>query len=184
MELKRYLTGLDKFTLATKVLVGFVFLLLIAVIIQAVMIYQIRNQKQIVLVPPTLTQQMSITGEKVSQSYLQEMALFLLALKLNVTPKTVDGSHQLFEAYVDSKQFGDIETALVNEAREIKKGDISAYFIPTKTEVDANQLMVRVDGFLNKKVGSRKIPQESSSYLVQFNYQAGTLHLVGIEKVK
>ena len=183
MELKRYHMKLDKMTWTSIILLVMVFLLLISTIVQSVIIYKQRNDERWVFLPPNINQKITLTANNPDSNYLKEMAIFLLSLKLNVTPKTIDGSHQLFEEYVDSSVYGQIEQSLLEEAQQIKKGDISGTFIVTQAQADSQRRMAKITGFLNKSVGNRKIQQEVVSYLVQFSYEAGKLHLTSIEKV-
>jgi conjugal transfer pilus assembly protein TraE len=184
MELKNYTSNLDKSILTNKILIVLLALSLCVCALEAGIIYKIRNDSRVILVPPTIQSKFSVSGTQVSDAYLRQMALYLAYLKLNVTPKTITTSHAIFENYVDSSIYGQVQSDLTRESKSVINGDISAYFNPTSILVDSTKLSVELTGYLNKSVGKRKLPQETVKYLIQFSYKAGQLHLMGMEKIK
>ncbi|MER1498613.1 type IV conjugative transfer system protein TraE, partial [Enterobacter cloacae] len=69
-------------------------------VIQAVNNYRLQNEQKSIVTPMLFNAPFAVSQNQADASYLQQMALSLIALRLNVTPETVDASHEQLLSYV------------------------------------------------------------------------------------
>lgn len=136
--------------------------------------YQSRKVWTLV-VPTVITQPFKFNKLQVDNNYLQQMSLFFLGERLNVTPETVDASYSLLLGYLSAEDYHDIDTVLSHEAKTIKEGKISSTFFANKIQVLPNKLTVNIDGTLSLWAGSQFISVEKKSYVLQYTYNNGRL---------
>ncbi|MCF6768387.1 type IV conjugative transfer system protein TraE [Thiotrichales bacterium 19S11-10] len=138
-------------------------------------VYRAIGYKTVTLVPPLLSQQMSISDIRPDRSYVEQMGLFLTSLRLNVTPLNVDKNFHTLLLHVSPKYYGEMELALDQEAKVIKKGDISAVFYPTGQLLNIADSSLTIAGRIDKYVSSRLISSERKNFKLIFDYKDGSL---------
>ena len=112
-------------------------------VVLAYLLYQNMRHKMTILVPPVVTHQMSLSVVRADESYLVQMGLFWLGLKLNISPDNVNQNHKILRTHIAPKAWGEIQQILEQEAEAIKTGRIASVFYPTAQEVDLPQLCRR-----------------------------------------
>lgn len=162
-------------------LIGF-FGLVLACVGMGFSIYRLIGHKTVILMPPVMSQQMTVSDVKPDASYLQQMSLFLMGLKLNVTPNNVQYNFELLLDYVDAKAYPSLLDSLSNQAKFVKKQKLSAVFYADDVQVDPKHLMTKVSGVIEKTVGTRRLDPEKVSYLMEYKYNNGVLSIVNITK--
>ncbi len=163
-------------------IISIVFLLVIA--IQGFSIYHLVKNKQVILIPPVMSQSTTVSEAKPDAAYLDMMAAFLLGQKLNVTPDTVDKSFNVVKAYVSPEYSASLGDRLEQESKLIKNEKISAMFYPSSYKADVDNLKVYVTGTINKYVGKRALDPEQITYMVEFSYPNGILRLSSMKQVE
>jgi len=152
--------------------------------ILSVALYQVAVNKTSTITPPIISKAFSISGSKVDESYLAQMGEYFLYLKLNVTPANVERQYSRLLDYVSADYWSSIQPRLVREAKELRKSNISNTFNVTRIKVNLAAMAVRMDGTLNRYVGSRPLTPEPATYTVSLSYASGVLTITGISKEK
>ncbi|WP_119328396.1 type IV conjugative transfer system protein TraE [Cysteiniphilum halobium] len=163
--------------------IGFIFMSLVSIVL-AYALYQTIKHKMVTLVPPVLSHQMSISLIEPDDSYLAQMALFLLGMKLNVSPDNVLLNHRVLKSHTSPKTWGQLNSVLEKEAKDIQEGRISSVFYPSEQEMSIERLQVKVKGMLEKRVGLRLVSHQEVRFIVQFDYYNGSLHVKDIVELK
>lgn len=163
-------------------LVGFFVLLISTLILSCGIVYMALNQPR-TLVPPTLTQETTVSNQSVSDSYLNMMGEYIINLKLNVTPENVGRNYQQLLNYMSSSNYHTMQPKFLAEANEIIDQKISSVFYVKSIEVSTKDYSVKIKGRLEKYVGDRPLAPENITYLVQFSYPSGVIELDSISRL-
>ncbi|MBD1576947.1 type IV conjugative transfer system protein TraE [Vibrio sp. S11_S32] len=163
-------------------LLGLVAVLLILTLVLGFSLAYVSIHKTRTLVPPTLTQPVTLSETKVDGAYLSQMGHYFLWLKMNVSPESVVGQYAQILKFVDSDSYHIIEPQFAKEAKFIKSQKVSSSFFIEKTQVDVKNLIVRFNGTLKKYALGTALPDKRLTYDVHFAYHAGNLTIVSIVK--
>ena len=181
MELTHNKTTLDIVTSLNRLLlIGFITMSVVAMAMSGLSWYFAKRQLH-TLVPPVITQQMSVSAVMPDESYLGQMGLFLLSQFLNVTPHNINANHHVLLRYVNSAQYGAINAMLTKEAEFVKKHETSAVFYALEPEISTENLQIKIPGTLKKWTGNRLVVSEEQVYRLQFSYTNGVLQLTSID---
>ena len=69
-------------------------------VIQGVNNYRLQNEQRTAVTPMAFNAPFAVSQNSADASYLQQMALSFIALRLNVSSETVDASHQALLQYI------------------------------------------------------------------------------------
>lgn len=140
-------------------------------------LYRAIGHKSMVLVPPVLSQQMTISDVMPDAAYLQQMGLFLLSLRLNITPSNMENHVKTFLTHVHPKAYGAIAGQLDEEKKAVQTGRITSAWYPHAQSINPNDLSVKITGRLDKYVGSRNISSKDQTFVLVFDYTDGSLSI-------
>ncbi len=140
-------------------------------------IFAIHQSKKawVLVVPPVMSVPFKINQLEVDSNYLQEMSLFFLSERLNVSPETVSQNHSLLLKFIAPDYYSDIENALKKEEKSIQAGKISSAFFVKKINLSPESLSASVEGSLSVWSGHQFISEEPKSYTFQYIYENGRL---------
>ena len=141
------------------------------------MLYQNIRNKMVVMVPPVMTHQASVSLVKPNESYLVQMGLFWLGLKLNISADNVLQNHRILKSHVMPEKWGAIHNVLEQEATAVQKNRINSVFYATNQEIDLDALTLRITGKLEKRVGERLVSNKAAHFVMQFYYHNGSLQI-------
>ncbi|ENM5739384.1 type IV conjugative transfer system protein TraE [Vibrio mimicus] len=147
-------------------------------------IYQTQTHQSRTLIPPTISKAFTVSDGAVDEPYLEQMADYLLYLKLNVTPANVGRQYGQLVEYVDEQSWHSVQPKLLREATVIKKDNISSHFSVGTIRMSLDTLQVQLYGKLQKYVGQRALEPEMKWYQVNFRYDQGVIGLLSIEEVE
>jgi type IV conjugative transfer system protein TraE len=177
MELKIAALNLDQIRKQRNLFIlGFV-ILIIGNLFLSLKIFSM--EENIVMVPG-ISQEMSITGGRVSRSYLEENSLLFLSALLDLTPDTVLHKRDMVLKYTSSRSKAEMQAIrdyFVISADEHKKFNMSTYFTPNKLDVNVKTLEVLASGTLSSSFGRKGWESKKTSYLLKFELAAGHLKL-------
>lgn len=136
-----------------------------------------------IVVPPTLEKPFWVKGSEMSPEYLEEMARYLAGLVLNVTPNSVDTSHEIFLRYVAPANFGDVRTRLAVEADRLKRDNASAAFYPVGYQTKAKNRQTVITGDVTTMVGKQVISTVRRSWRFTYTLASGRLEVAEFVEV-
>ncbi|GAB4165560.1 MAG: hypothetical protein Tsb006_5040 [Rickettsiaceae bacterium] len=183
MELKIVANNLGRVTRQRNL---FLLLVVMVVIANLLLVLTLATTKEKIVMVPGIGQEMSITGNNVSESYLEEVALLFLSGLLDLSPDTVDHKRDLVLKYTAHSGAGHIEKikeyfALAKEEHE--KFKLSTYFTVKNMTIDNKKLEVLASGVLNSSFGMKGFASKHLSYLLKFELVAGHLRLRAFNEV-
>jgi len=144
-------------------------------LIQAITVTNLLGKNRVVLVPPEIKEPFWVSSSDVSHEYLQQMTDYYLTLILNVTPETAAVKRELLLKCVHPSGYGSVKEQLISEESEIRKRQISRFFVPISYEVNNTEHWVKALGDLTILVGQQKVSVERVEYRIQYQLEAGRL---------
>lgn len=157
-------------------MLSFVILLVVTLFLSL----KIFSMKENIIMVPGISQEMSVTGGRVSKSYLEESSLLFLSALLDLTPDTVIHKRDIVLKYTSSRSKAEMQAirdyfALAED--EHKKFNMSTYFTPNKLDINVKTLEVIARGTLSSSFGKKGWESKKTSYLLKFELVAGHLKL-------
>lgn len=160
---------------------GLCAILLLIVLLQTLLLFF--KTEKIIISPPELKQSYWVEGDRFSNSYLEEMALFFTHLMLDVSEANILPQGEILLRYVSSKTYGEFKTKLLSDEKRLKSQQLSLQFTPQSVELTA-PLQADVVGNLSSYVGAQKIANTQETYRVSFSQHKGRLFLESFELIK
>lgn len=142
---------------------------------------KILMMKERTVMVPGLNQQVWVTGEGVSASYLDEMTRMYLPLFLDLNHEDIEYKARDVMKYVsqsDPSYLGAIQKYFAEKKEEYKKYRLWTAFKPRDFEIDSKGLTVRVTGSLHDMFGARgNVVTNSTSYIISYEWIGGKLYI-------
>ncbi|QHM74031.1 TraE/TraK family type IV conjugative transfer system protein [Mixta intestinalis] len=111
------------------------------------------NNRQTIIMPYGADTPFSFTGERGDARYLRLMALAWLNLRLNISDKNVDSSHEILLAGACDGADKTLKGILANEALRIKENNGGSVFYPRDIRVWPDSGIVDITGDLHLSYG-------------------------------
>ncbi len=140
------------------------------------------GRERIILVPPTISKSFWVDKAKVSSDYLDQMALFLIQLMLNVSPRSVDFQSKILLQYAAPEAYAELKTAMMATSERLKRDNAVTLFQPTVFNIDEPNMRVAANGLLATYIGDKRVSETNKTYLIEFRYTGGKLYLSGFKE--
>jgi len=164
-----------------KFLVGLSGVLLLIVLLQTTLLFF--KHEKIIISPPELRQSYWVEGNRFSPSYVEETALFLTHLLLDVSEASIIPQGEIILRYVWPESYGDFKKKLLADEKRLKKQQLSLHFKAKTIEFHA-PLILDMQGTLLSYVGSKKISEVQETYRIGFTQRQGRLFLESFEVIQ
>lgn len=142
-------------------------------VIQAINNYRLQNEQRTVTTPMGWKSPFAVSQNSADASYLQQMALSFIALRLNVSPETVEASHQALLQYVKPASQNELKIALAQEADRIKADNVNAAFFQTSVRVWPDYGRVEIRGGLKTWIGNSEPFTDFKHYVFTIKREDG-----------
>lgn len=156
--------------------ISFIFMALLIVlslavnVIQGINNYRLQNEQRTAVTPMGF-------NASFDASYLQQMALSFIALRLNVSSETVDASHQALLQYIRPGAQNQMKVILAEEARRIKADNVNSAFFQTSVRVWPQYGRVEIRGVLKTWIGDSKPFTDIKHYILILKRENGVTWL-------
>lgn len=141
------------------------------------------NSGRTIVVPPEINRTFWVERDQVSQEYLEQMALFIAQLHLNVTPSSYDYQAEAFLHYVHPSVHGKMRARLVSEGKQLRNDGASSWFAPSLVRTDVEAKQVALTGDFHLTVAQKEVVREQKTYLLEFAMSGNRMFLVSMEAV-
>lgn len=128
----------------------------------------LQRREKIILVPPTLHKSFWVQGDQLSKEYLEEMALYLSKLLLDLTPSSLRQNHTILLRYTTPESYGTLKNQFFQEEQEYESLQLSTYFKPSSVHVNPESLTAEVKGTLSRYVAGKEIQTTSETLFLKF----------------
>lgn len=142
------------------------------------------GRERTVLVPPVIEKSFWVTHNRVSPSYLEQMAAFVTYLTLDVSPQSVEWKKNLLLQYVSPDYHGPLQARQQLEATRLKQMNATTQFSLSRVVPDEKGMSVRVAGKLATFINGQRTTDVLKTYQVQFDYSGNRIHLKKFEEIQ
>ena len=157
------------------ILAGLSSVLLGIVLLQSIFLFF--RHERIIVSPPELHQSYWVEGNRFSESYLEEMAVFFAHLLLDVSSDSLLYQGEVILRHVDAESYSRIRTKLFADAAQLKKENATSRFQPKKAIVSRNSMEVQLKGTMTQYVSGKAVSSYEETFVVRFSAKNGTIYL-------
>lgn len=162
-----------------------VIVLLAATTLVCVMcLYAVLGRERTVLVPPVIEKSFWVQHDKVSASYLEQMASFMTYLVLDTSPHAVDWKGRLLLQYAAPKDAPAFEQKLAVEAARVKQLNATTVYSIRNLTADEQTMSVRLSGTMTTYINEQRASEVAKAYRLKFTYTGNRILLQSFEEVE
>ncbi|MBP9566240.1 MAG: conjugal transfer protein TraE [Sulfurospirillum sp.] len=183
MDFTKFINKLDKVAFENKAFRMVSLLMALTILLMGYfLVLRVENQKIIVMPPFVTLKEFWVSGENVSDSYLEMVADGIAYNVLNIAPERKPNTEFLY-ALTPAEHYNAVKGAIENQIKFIQNNGISQVFYTNGYDVKTKGHM-RVSGVLKQYVGDKKM--ESSVHHLEITYaiSGGRFWLKGIDLKK
>lgn len=151
----------------------FLLLSLVTNIIQGTNNHRLQNEQKVAVTPMLFDAPFAVSQNQSDASYLQQLALSFIALRLNVTPETVEASHAVLLAFVKPAAQNALKVTLAEDAKRIKANNVNSAFYQTSVKVFPASNRVDIRGELKTWIGNSQPYTELKHYVLELKREDG-----------
>ena len=137
-------------------------------IIQGINNYRLQTEQKVAVTPMLFNAPFAVSQNQADASYLEQLGLSFIALRLNVTPETVDAQHQQLLRFVLPAAQNSLKVQLAEDAKRIKDNNVNSTFYMTSARAYPAENRVDFRGELKTWIGDSKPYSEIKTYILQF----------------
>ncbi|QCR38919.1 type IV conjugative transfer system protein TraE [Nissabacter sp. SGAir0207] len=141
------------------------------------------HEQRTIVTPMGYNAPFAVTQNRAGVAYLEMMAGSFIALRLNVSPETVDAQHLFLLSFFKPGAQPAIKVMLAEEAARIKSNEVNSAFYQTSIKVYPQANMVDIRGMLKTWIGSGKPFSELKHYVLKLDYQDGMTRIEQFKEV-
>ncbi|HGV9240586.1 TPA: type IV conjugative transfer system protein TraE [Klebsiella aerogenes] len=138
-------------------------------VIQGINNYRLQNEQKVAVTPMLYNAPFAVSQNQSDASYLEQMGLSFVSLRLNVTPETVDAQHEQLLKYVYPASQNNLKIQLAEDAKRIKDNNVNSSFYWTFVRAYPAENRVEIRGELKTWIGDSRPYSEIKHYVIQFN---------------
>lgn len=142
----------------------------------------VTSDEKTILVP-SLQKALVVSGNKVDESYVEEMSLFYLNYLLNVTTSDLKYKRDLILKYTTSSSLAKFIEYFQNIEAEYSKFDLATSFTVKNFEIDTKNLEVIATGLLSARYGKSGYETREVKYRLKLEYVGRVLKLKEFAKL-
>ncbi len=150
--------------------------LLITSLIQTIIIF--RGERSVVLVPSSLSGEVSLSNKRVSAAYLENITRDVMNTLLDVTPDNANYSAEQILKITHPQFYGELKQSLNKRTQEVVSKKITTSFYAKTMVVNSAKSQVFVSGKLATYLGTKMVLEEEKTYSISYEYNNFKLLIV------
>jgi conjugal transfer pilus assembly protein TraE len=154
-----------------------------AVIVSSIANYKLYQEKTVVVMPPNITKEFHVTGNRLSFEYIEQVGYYLSDRILSISPENAQNSFDTVLPFLTTnpEAIKVIRENLALQTKVIKENDIYQVFYPMRTMVNEQGKKFSVEGVLKKMSGNNEISTGRATITFDFIVKDGRMIIKGIE---
>lgn len=129
------------------------------------------------VIPPEISKTFWVEDRKASDSYLEQMGLFILRLALDVTPASGEYQMRQILRYTLPTSYGALEKHLLEQTKRMGRDKVSTSFAVNGVSVNQAQQSVKFNGTLRTMLIDKTVAETLKTYEVRFAFGSGRIYL-------
>lgn len=130
---------------------------------------------RVILIPPRVSEPISVKGVELSPSYLEEITTYFVHLIWDRTKETGVPYTNMILRHVSPETYGKIRAKLIAEFDRVQKDDIRTHFSITSMTVQG--LTVKAEGVLTTYVGRELVSETRTACRLVYGFSGGMIRL-------
>ncbi len=126
------------------------------------------SRERIVIVPPRFEKAFWIQGREVSDSYLEQLGVYVSELALSYSPDNVRYRIQQLLTHTDPRAYAELSKSLQADADRIIRNRISAVFHPQQVRIRNAERKTAVYGLQTRMIGGKISDSRQLALVVAF----------------
>jgi type IV conjugative transfer system protein TraE len=143
----------------------------------------LRSERTIIL-PPEVRREFWAAGNRFSPEYLEEQAVYLMHLALDVNQTDYPYNTEILMRYADAETCARLREKFEKTLKILRKNDASTRFEVKEATVFPEKNIVHVKGILSCFVGSKQINSYPETYEVKFKTFRSRLFLEDFQLIE
>jgi type IV conjugative transfer system protein TraE len=184
MEKKVIIASIDRVSRQRNLFMGLTLCLTGSLLLISIRLFSF--DQKIVLVPGLVTE-MSLSGSRVSSSYLEQMALIFLSQLLDISSGDIKHKRDLVLKYTSHSSAAysrEINEYFAKAEDEYQRFDLATHFTVKNMKLEPDTLQVLASGILTSWYGKKGYESTEVTYKINFEYNGGYLRLKEFGLVK
>lgn len=140
----------------------------------------LREDTRMVITPPTVKNEFWLERNKASETYIEQMGVFVATLAGNLSPRSAAYNVEALLKYMDQSRVVEVRDDLKAQAEYIKKNNILQIFQPNSSKVDIEKQSATIEGNVIRYVGAIKVSEEKMGVHVKFKISDYTMSIIDI----
>jgi conjugal transfer pilus assembly protein TraE len=162
-------------------LLGLTTMLLLIILIMS--LYLFFRSERVIILPPEVRREFWAEGNRLSPEYLEEQAVYMIHLALDVNQANLPYNTEILMRYADAETCSHLKNKFEKDIKKLKKNDASTRFDVKDVTVYPEKIIVHVEGRLNSFVGTKQINDQQETYEVSFKTFRGRLFLKNMKRI-
>lgn len=135
------------------------------------------KKEKIILIPPQLENPFWVSGETVSEEYLEDMGHFMAMLLLDISPGSFPFKHKVLLRHTTPEGYGALKSQLLKDGEYYTSLQLSTHFKPSKILTKPETLEAEVTGSLTSFVGDKRVRETTETLTFKFTMREGAFLL-------
>ena len=128
------------------------------------------NKKEIVLVPNSISEEISIKNHKMSAGYLEALTRDVINLILNVSPANLEYNSKAILKVIHPRFYGAMKNELNKRNISVENRRVSTIFFPQAINIQNKKNTVQIEGKLSTYVGKQEVEFEQKTYQITYEF--------------
>jgi len=172
--LKDYFEERVKLKQQNRFLRFFIFLLIMAVVINSFVTFYSLKYERVILVPVSLSREVTFSESTPDPAYIEEIVKFIMYLALNYSPATVEDQFSDLLKYFTPDRYPEYKKAFLTLSENVKTAGVSSFFQITGIKVNPKTRKILVSGILEQWTQDKKFIENSQRfYLIDYTFDHG-----------
>ena len=142
------------------------------------------KQEKIIILPPELKREFWVEGNKFSPEYLEEQAVYMIHLALDVNQVSYPYNMEILMRYADMETCNYLREEFEKNHKKLKQNDASTRFDVKDVTVYPERNKVYIQGTMHNFIGSKVIKTKQETYMVEFKVFKGRLFFKELKKIE